>query len=45
MKLAYAGLERRLWPSAMFEGIDTADLRMCAASPKSSALGKLSVKR
>jgi len=44
-KLAYAAVERRPCPSAMFEGIDTADFRMCAASPNTSDFGNVSVKR
>jgi hypothetical protein len=44
-KLAYAAVERRPCPSAIFEGTDTADFRMCAASPNNSDFGKLSVNR
>ncbi len=44
-KLAKSGLLPRPGPSAMFDTTETAALRICEHSPKTSLFGKLSVAR
>jgi hypothetical protein len=42
---AYAFLERRQWPSARFDGIDTAARRIWLADPYRSEAGNVAVTR